>query len=192
MGAVVALAVKDLRLLTRMRAGLFFTFVWPLLIAIGFGLILGGSGDKPQNLIPVIASMTISRHSRARLSTTSRDGGELNVARGSRAEAIDLVRHGKKTAFVIVPHGFGQAAGRMFYGEPPHVELGIDPSRRAESGMLQGLLMKHGVAADAEAVQRSGSGAGVDCGGASLAARPPARPRAWTRRRTCSMRSPRS
>ena len=33
----------------------------------------------------------------------------------------------------------------MFYGEPPHVELGIDPSRRAESGMLQGLLMKHGV-----------------------------------------------
>ena len=44
-----------------------------------------------------------------------------------------------------MPRGFGQAAGRMFYGEPPHVELGIDPSRRAESGMLQGLLMKHGV-----------------------------------------------
>ena len=73
MSAVVALAVKDLRLLTRMRAGLFFTFVWPLLIAIGFGLILGGSGDKPQNLIPVIVvSMRISRHSRVRLSIISR------------------------------------------------------------------------------------------------------------------------
>jgi ABC-2 type transport system permease protein len=73
-------------------------------------------------------------------------GGEMNVARGSRSEAIDLVRHGKETAYIIVPRGFGQAAGRMFYGQPPRVELGIDPSRRAESGMLQGLVMKYGVA----------------------------------------------
>ncbi len=145
MGAVVALAVKDLRLLLRMRAGLFFTVVWPLLIAIGFGLILGGSGDKPQNLIPVVVTdEDQSAESRAFVDHLA-GGGEVNVARGSRQEAVDQVRHGKKTAYIIVPRGFGQAAGRMFYGEPPHVELGIDPSRRAESGMLQGLLMKHGV-----------------------------------------------
>jgi ABC-2 type transport system permease protein len=144
-GAVVALAVKDLRLLLRMRAGLFFTVVWPLLIAIGFGLILGGSGDKPQNLIPVVVTdEDQSAESRAFVDHLA-GGGEVNVARGSRQEAVDQVRHGKKTAYIIVPRGFGQAAGRMFYGEPPHVELGIDPSRRAESGMLQGLLMKHGV-----------------------------------------------
>ena len=114
MRAVIALAVKDLRLLTRMRAGLFFTFVWPLLIAIGFGLILGGSGDKPQNLIPIIVvDDDQSAQSRAFVDHLA-GGGEMNVARGSRAEAIDLVRHGKKTAFVIVPHGFGQAAGRMW------------------------------------------------------------------------------
>ena len=34
MQPIMALALKDLRLLLRMRAGLFFTFVWPLLIAV--------------------------------------------------------------------------------------------------------------------------------------------------------------
>ena len=33
----------------------------------------------------------------------------------------------------------------MFYGTPPTVELGLDPSRKAESGMLEGVLMKYGV-----------------------------------------------
>jgi ABC-2 type transport system permease protein len=32
----------------------------------------------------------------------------------------------------------------MFYGTPPKLELWIDPSRKAESGMLQGLLLKYG------------------------------------------------
>jgi ABC-2 type transport system permease protein len=31
----------------------------------------------------------------------------------------------------------------MFYGESRQVELGVDPARRAEAGMIEGLLMKH-------------------------------------------------
>ncbi|PJA42041.1 MAG: ABC transporter permease, partial [Lysobacterales bacterium CG_4_9_14_3_um_filter_62_6] len=47
MTAILALALKDLTLLLRNRATLFFTFVWPLLMAIGFGLMFGGGGgDK--------------------------------------------------------------------------------------------------------------------------------------------------
>ena len=70
---------------------------------------------------------------------------ELETQRTSRADGEDAVRKGRRTAFVIVPKGFGVAAERLFYGAPPSVELGVDPSRRAESGMLEGVLMKYGV-----------------------------------------------
>ena len=51
MHAIATLALKDFRLLLRNRAGLFFTFVWPLLIAIGLGAMLGGSmgGGGPKS-----------------------------------------------------------------------------------------------------------------------------------------------
>ena len=31
----------------------------------------------------------------------------------------------------------------MFYGAPKEIELGVDPARKAEAGMIEGLLMKH-------------------------------------------------
>ena len=42
--------------------------------------------------------------------------------------------------------GFGASASQ-FPGEPPEVELGLDPSRKAEAGLLQGLIMKSMVSA---------------------------------------------
>jgi ABC-2 type transport system permease protein len=44
-------------------------------------------------------------------------------------------------ALAILPTGFGTASQRMFYGEPPKLRLAVDPSRRAEASMLEGLLM---------------------------------------------------
>ena len=32
---------------------------------------------------------------------------------------------------------------RMFYGSPKEIEVGVDPARQAEAGMIEGLLMKH-------------------------------------------------
>ena len=31
----------------------------------------------------------------------------------------------------------------MFHGEPKQIERGVDPARKAEAGMIDGLLMKH-------------------------------------------------
>ena len=44
MREIWALAVKDLKLLVRDKAGLFFTFFFPVLYAIFFGTIFGGMG----------------------------------------------------------------------------------------------------------------------------------------------------
>ena len=53
------------------------------------------------------------------------------------------MRLGKRVAYVVVPKGFGAAQQRLFYGDPPELEIGLDPSRKAEGGMIQGLLTKH-------------------------------------------------
>ncbi len=44
---------------------------------------------------------------------------------------------------IIVKRGFGDASNRMFYGNPKEIEIGVDPARQAEAGMIEGLLMKH-------------------------------------------------
>ena len=144
MQPIMALALKDLRLLLRMRAGLFFTFVWPLLIAVGFGVILSGPSTGQSRMSVALVDEDHTPGSEAFLARLDR-ATELAVQRTSRAEAEESVRKGRRTAFVAVPRGFGAASERMFYGAPPTVELGLNPSRRAESGMLEGVLMKYGV-----------------------------------------------
>jgi ABC-2 type transport system permease protein len=144
MPPIVALAVKDLRLLLRMRAGLFFTFVWPLLIAVGFGVILSGpaSGQSKMRVALVDEDHTPGA---AALLERLEGATELEAARTTRPEAEESVRKGRRAAFIAVTRGYGTASERLFYGAPPTVELGIDPSRTAESGMLEGVLMKYGM-----------------------------------------------
>jgi ABC-2 type transport system permease protein len=142
---VLALALKDLRLLLRVKAGLFFTFVWPILVAVGFGAILGGEPGQRSAIGITVADEDQTSASRAFVEALSK-GGELEVRQATRAEALDEVRRGRRTAAIVLESGFGQASERLFYGTPPRVVLGIDPARRAEAGMLEGILMKHGAA----------------------------------------------
>jgi ABC-2 type transport system permease protein len=157
MQPIMALALKDLRLLLRMRAGLFFTFVWPLLIAVGFGVILSGPSTGQSRISVALVDEDHTPGSEAFLARLDR-ATELAVQRTGRAEAEESVRKGRRTAFVAVSRGFGAASERMFYGVPPTVELGLDPSRRAESGMLEGVLMKYGVQGMQEAFSDPAAG----------------------------------
>jgi ABC-type transport system involved in cytochrome c biogenesis permease component len=51
MRSILTLARKDLRVLTRVKAGVFFTFIWPIIVAILFGTAFGGRGtDAPAAL----------------------------------------------------------------------------------------------------------------------------------------------
>ena len=48
MSSILAIARKDLILLTRNRGALFFTFAWPLIVALFFGLMFGGPSKRPR------------------------------------------------------------------------------------------------------------------------------------------------
>lgn len=145
MRVIWAMAMKDLRLLVRDRVAFFFAFFFPLIYAIFFGSIFsaaGGDDEKASAMNVIVVDEDQSDESRAFV-TTLNDSSELDATTASRAEATDRVRQGKQVAYVVLPKGFGETRRRPFASEPAVLEVGVDPSRRAEAGMLQGLLTKY-------------------------------------------------
>jgi ABC-2 type transport system permease protein len=136
--AVWALAAKDLRLLSRNRATLFFALGWPILIALFFGYVFGGGGEKGR--IPVVVVDEDGTGEAARLVGRLQAESALQITSAPREEATRLVRQGKRSAAVIVPRGYGEASNRLFHGAPARLELEVDPARMAEGSMIAGIL----------------------------------------------------
>jgi ABC-2 type transport system permease protein len=109
-----------------------------------FGIMFGGSNDGEQGKVRVaVVDEDGSDGSRTFLKKLE-ESFELTPM--TRADAENAVRRGQRTGFIVVKPGFGDAANRMFYGAPKEIEVGVDPARQAEAGMLEGLLMKHAAA----------------------------------------------
>lgn len=144
MGAVFALATKDLRLLSRDRADCFFTFVFPLAVALFFGYVFGGGGGNGSSKMDIaVVDLDQSESSRKFVADLASDSA-LNVRTlDSREAGNEVVRKGHVTASVIVPKGFGD--GSMFSGAGGlKLEAVVDPARKAEAGLLQGKLNEIG------------------------------------------------
>lgn len=148
MRAVLALAFKDLRVFSRSKSAMFFTFAWPLIVAVLFGMMFGGSNRPAPRLGVAIADEDGTAQSRAFVDTLAASES-LDVARLTREDALEAVRTGGRMAAIVLPRGFGDARERLFVGTPPTVDVWVDPSREAEAGLLEGVLMQHG----AEALQ---------------------------------------
>lgn len=140
MHKVIALALKDLRLMRRNKGRLFFTFVWPIIVTVMFGLAFGGAGDAQSKVKIAVVDEDQTDGSKAFATAIE---GSFDLTPMTRADAEDAVRRGRQTGFIVMPKGFGAASDRLFYGPPKEIELGVDPARRAEAGMIEGLLMKH-------------------------------------------------
>ncbi len=140
MDAVLTLALKDLKLLIRHRISLFWIFVFPLLLALFFGFAFGGSGERARALPVAVVDNDDSPASR-KLIERMKETNALAIEHHPRDEAEDAVRRGNLVAFVIIPKGYGERAGRFGrLDDRPTVEVGIDPARQAEKGYLQGIL----------------------------------------------------
>lgn len=140
MGRIFSMAVKDLRLLIRDKFGLFWVTAFPLLFAIFFGTIFSGTGGGSRSMRIAIVDEDQSSYAEDFI-------GQLNASPSlrlvpmTRDSAVSEVRRGKLVAYVALLPEFGEMRGMMF-GGIPILEIGIDPSRQAESGFLQGQLAK--------------------------------------------------
>jgi ABC-2 type transport system permease protein len=150
MGAIWAIAVKDLRLLCRDRAGAFFTFGFPLILSIFFGIVFGGLGGKGSGKMRLVAVNEDGGPASVAFLSDLKADTALNVRSGvtpegataetpyTRDQGLDAVRKGRAVACVIVPKGFEDAS--VFSGEGIKIDAFVDPSRSAEAGLLTGKL----------------------------------------------------
>ncbi len=138
MRAIFVLAIKDLRLLLRDRGAAFFTFVFPLAVALFFGFVFSGTSSEPLRVAAWVEAPSSAAD--ALLHNLGEDGAfELTVA-PTREEGQQLVRRGRVIALIVVPKDYATGLENVFSGGGAKLELVVDPSRRAEGGMLVGKL----------------------------------------------------
>lgn len=141
MKKLLFLAVKDLRVLLSDKGNIFWVFGFPVMFALFFGAIYSGAGEGPSGMKIAIVDEDNSEFSSSYISKLESDEA-LTIVPLSRDEAVEQVRKGKVAAAVILNKGFGEGFEALFNSDEPRLEIASDPSRRMESGYLQGLLAK--------------------------------------------------
>jgi ABC-2 type transport system permease protein len=160
MRQVWILAMKDLRLLARDRAAVFWVLAFPLAMAFLFGAMFGGSGKHDddgdgKNAIPVAVVDAERSAASADFSKRLASSGDVAVTPAADvAAARRLVLSGDVAAYVVLESDFDGPG--MFGGKPPRVEIGAAPSRRAEGGMLRGIVLQTAAAKLTEALSPPG------------------------------------
>jgi ABC-2 type transport system permease protein len=137
MTTIFHLALKDLNLLRRDKAGLFWIFIFPLIFALFFGTLTGGSGGTTRSLKLVVTDLDKSPESTALVGRLKKNEA-LKVSEKLRNEAEADVRRGDAHAFLVIPEGYGKHG--FFSPNMPSPEVGMDPARKAEAGFLEGML----------------------------------------------------
>jgi ABC-2 type transport system permease protein len=140
--AVVAIAATDLKLLLRDKLDAFFTFVFPLIFAIFFGWVFGGAGGGETGKIELgIVQLDKSASATAFADDLAKLDGFHVTRFDDVAGAQDKVRKGELVACVVIPEDFNAKFEDLFAtGTGPTVRGYVDPSRRGETGLLEGRL----------------------------------------------------
>jgi ABC-2 type transport system permease protein len=142
---LVAMVRKDLRLFFSDRRALIMGFVAPIAIASFFGSVFSpsGSSEAARIAVPVVDEdgTAVSKA----VAAGAQGDTALRVTMPSRDAARRQVRAGDVAVAVVIPKGFGAAAGRAFFGnaDKPDLTMWYDPSRAAELSMVRGIMTQH-------------------------------------------------
>ena len=147
--ALRAMVRKDLQLFFSDRKAVIMSFAAPILIASFFGSIFGSAGSSDAARIPIMVADQDNGVISQSIVTAIKADKTLGVTLTTPDSARESVRTGKVSVGVIIPAGFGDAAGLAFFNgqNKPELNLVYDPSRTAELGMVRGMLMGHVVEA---------------------------------------------
>jgi ABC-2 type transport system permease protein len=145
MTPLLAMIRKDLLLFFSDRRSVIVSFAVPIAIASFFGSIFNGPRTgEPARISVAAVDLDSSPISKAIVAGASGDKN-LKIAAADEADARESVRRGKTAVAVIIPKGFGDAAGAAFFGDgaKPELELAYDPSRNTELAMVRGIMTQH-------------------------------------------------
>lgn len=145
MTPLIAMVRKDLQLFFSDRRSVIVSFLVPIAIASFFGSIFNGPRTgEPAKISVMIVDQDGTTISQAIAAGATADRN-LRVTVADADAARDSVRRGKTAVAVIIPKGFGDAAGTAFFsnGTKPELELAYDPSRTTELAMVRGIMTQH-------------------------------------------------
>jgi ABC-2 type transport system permease protein len=140
MTAFYALIRKDLILFLSDRRALAISLALPIVIAAFFGSLFG-SGAKTSAIEVALVQQDGSEIGN-RIAAGLKADPNLRITVMPMAEAEKAVRKGERKVAIVLPAGFGEAAGAALFGggEKPAIPLLYDPSQPAVLGMVKGML----------------------------------------------------
>lgn len=143
MAQIFNIALKDLKILSRDPAGLFFILVFPILMGLFFGMMMNniGSGGSSSSKMKVAFVDNDASQQSQQFIDLLEGGGNVELIPSEIDKSKEMVRKGRAVGVIALEEGFGDRVG-VFWGPPPEIQLGLDPSRGAESAMLQGYIMQ--------------------------------------------------
>jgi ABC-2 type transport system permease protein len=144
---LLAMVRKDLQLFFSDRRSVIVSFVVPIAIASFFGSIFsGGAGgnSEPARIAVAIIDHDGTAISKAIVADAQTDKN-LKVSMPEESDARAAVKAGKTTVAIVIPAGFGDAAGQALFGggEKPSLSLFYDPSHAIELAMVRGVMTEH-------------------------------------------------
>lgn len=142
MTALIALVRKDLILFLSNQRALLLTLAMPVVLGAFFGYIFGGSGQSKKIKIEVALVVQDDSASARKIAAGLKADSALHIQELPLADAKERVLQGKLNAAIVIPPGFGEAAGAALFGakDKPQIPIFYDPSQDAILGMVKGLL----------------------------------------------------
>jgi ABC-2 type transport system permease protein len=140
MTAFFALIRKDLILFLSDRRALLVSLVLPIVIGAFFGSLMGGT--KQGSAIEVALVQEDTSEIGQKIAAGLRSDPNMKITTLTRDAADKAVRKGDQKVAVVIPAGFGAAAGEAFFsqGNKPGIDLLYDPSQPAVLAMVKGML----------------------------------------------------
>jgi ABC-2 type transport system permease protein len=140
MTAFYALIRKDLILFLSDRRALVMTLVLPIVIAAFFGSLFGGNAKTSAIEVALVQQDTSEIGNK--IAAGLKADPNLHITAMAMLDAEKAVRKGDQKVAIVLPAGFGEAAGAALFGNStkPAIPLLYDPSQPAVLGMVKGML----------------------------------------------------
>jgi ABC-2 type transport system permease protein len=139
------IAQKDLRLVLRDRAGLFWIVAFPVLFALFLGAVLERWSAR-DDLALTIALIDLDRTAESKSFIERLDKSKVfNIEQLPLGQARTRLQRGELDAAVVLIQGFG-AVPDWYAGSAEVIRIEADPSRRREASYVKGILLEAGLA----------------------------------------------
>ncbi|HET6990037.1 MAG TPA: ABC transporter permease, partial [Bacteroidia bacterium] len=137
---MLKIALKDIKLFTTDRRALMMTFFMPIALISIFAMAFGGEKERNARPMNILVSDVDGNPTTKNLITKIDSLKNIQVQLIPTDSAVRLVRTGEESAVLIFKKGFGDSLNE---GRALPLEMQFDPSKAAETGMLQQALMSN-------------------------------------------------